>query len=120
MSPEVGFDFEPEPWIERAACRSVAQQRGDHDLFFEVSHRLEGRDLCFRCPVAHECLDYAQRLNIPFGMWGGLDADQRRHTENQYGPVSHARGRAGHTLALNELRSRANRNRNRKRRRDRR
>ena len=33
---------------------------------------------CARCPVESECLDYALRLRIDFGIYGGTTPPQRR------------------------------------------
>lgn len=121
MTPEAHvITLEPEPWIDKAACRGISVRRGNHDLFFEQASRSLGRGICLTCPVAGECLGYSQRYEIDHGMWGGLDPEQRQRVLHIYGPVTHPRGRAGHILALNEMRERANRTANRKRGRDRR
>ena len=69
-------------WELRAACRgrisvsffpSVGEspsQRSDREL---VAKRI-----CSRCPVRQECLEYALLVPEPFGIWGGLNEDDRR------------------------------------------
>jgi WhiB family transcriptional regulator, redox-sensing transcriptional regulator len=70
-----GFELEPTPWAVRAACAG-----GDPDLWFP--ERGESRQLakavCEGCPVRVECLDYAVRWRIVFGVWGGLSEGERR------------------------------------------
>jgi WhiB family redox-sensing transcriptional regulator len=34
--------------------------------------------ICAACRVLTECRDYALRTRQPFGVWGGLDEEQRR------------------------------------------
>lgn len=68
--------WEPSPaWFDRAACEGL-----DPDLFF--AERGESialaREICNGCPVQAECLDYALRHRITYGVWGGLSERQRR------------------------------------------
>ena len=75
-----------EEWKKRAACRGT-----DTSIFFpdpitkNVNARMvwvQARQICDKCPVKQECLDY----QIPFemvsyrydGMWGGLTPTERR------------------------------------------
>lgn len=34
--------------------------------------------VCAGCPVAWECLSFAQRHHIRYGVWGGKTADERK------------------------------------------
>jgi WhiB family redox-sensing transcriptional regulator len=34
--------------------------------------------VCAGCSVLEECRDYALRTRQPYGVWGGLDEEQRR------------------------------------------
>ena len=36
------------------------------------------RQLCRRCPVKSECLDFAMATNESFGVWGGTSERERR------------------------------------------
>lgn len=70
-------------WRPRAACRGL-----DPDTFFvsdDVENRAERREreaaakaVCARCPVVEECLAYALAAGERYGIWGGLNADERR------------------------------------------
>lgn len=35
------------------------------------------KNLCEGCPVKSECLTYALEANEPYGIWGGLTANER-------------------------------------------
>lgn len=67
-------------WRDRAACRGE-----DPELFFPVGRddvdRPEidaAKEICDRCPVLDECLDYALQTRQPEGIWGGLTSTGRR------------------------------------------
>jgi WhiB family transcriptional regulator, redox-sensing transcriptional regulator len=70
--------WEPEVnWREDAACTGV-----DSDIFFPASED-EGaseaaKAICEQCPVREACLQYALATNQAAGVWGGLDAGERR------------------------------------------
>jgi WhiB family redox-sensing transcriptional regulator len=34
--------------------------------------------ICARCPVREDCLDFALLTNQQYGVWGGMDEDERR------------------------------------------
>ena len=67
-------------WVRDAACRNSA-------LFVSAvlesesmrrDREAEAKRVCRRCPVRSECLQYALRVREPLGIWGGLDALERR------------------------------------------
>ena len=70
-------------WRPLAACRGL-----DPDMFFaseDVENRQERRDreaaakaVCARCTVVDDCLSYAIAAGERYGIWGGLNADERR------------------------------------------
>ncbi|HEX6523076.1 MAG TPA: WhiB family transcriptional regulator [Streptosporangiaceae bacterium] len=39
----------------------------------------EAKQICRRCPVRAECLAFATSNDERFGIWGGLDPDERRN-----------------------------------------
>lgn len=67
-------------WREQAACLSA-----DPELFFPVGNTGSALDqierakaVCARCPVTEMCLQYAMDTNQDYGVWGGLNEDERR------------------------------------------
>jgi WhiB family redox-sensing transcriptional regulator len=88
------------PWQERAACRGVGI-----DLFFPVGSTgpaadeiRRARQICAGCPVRQQCLDYALASGQQYGIWGGLDEQERRRLRQQLrkrGPGSVQAGDAG-------------------------
>jgi WhiB family redox-sensing transcriptional regulator len=77
-------------WLDLAACAGM-----DTDLFFpqeNIGGPQRGRgvsgekervkralDICRECPVRRECLLYAIELNCTHGIFGGMDAAERRN-----------------------------------------
>ena len=66
-------------WQERAGCAGE-----DTELFFppgageEFATRIEqAKQICRRCPVRAECLEYALTVPIRHGIFGGLDEVER-------------------------------------------
>ena len=69
-------------WQGKAACRGL-----DVQLFFgadeeQPSERefreAKAKAVCESCPVRRECLDYAVENSVRYGIWGGLDEDERK------------------------------------------
>lgn len=67
-------------WSDRAACLSA-----EPELFFPIGSAglavddvAAAKAICAGCVVVDECRDYALRSRQPFGVWGGLDEEQRR------------------------------------------
>jgi WhiB family redox-sensing transcriptional regulator len=76
-----GYD-EGGVWWESAACMTA-----DPDLFLipdgtmpREKRRLEAtaKETCARCPVIDQCLAEALRRGEQYGVWGGLNAKERR------------------------------------------
>jgi len=68
-------------WEDRAACMGMNAQ-----LFFGPDgERKEEREIreakakviCALCPVRAQCLDYALQNSIKYGIWGGLNKEER-------------------------------------------
>lgn len=68
-------------WQERAACAGTAML-----LFFgpdaetqaeQVARESEARAVYSSCPVQAECLAYALRHSVRYGIWGGLNERER-------------------------------------------
>lgn len=64
----------PTPWPQRAICPGE-----DPDIFFPVygDPGTRARQVCARCPVRVDCLEHALAKG-EWGIWGGLDQEQRR------------------------------------------
>ena len=67
-------------WEERGAC-----QQSDPELFFPVATRgpalrqlAKAKEVCERCPVQVQCLEYALQSGQSFGVWGGASEEERR------------------------------------------
>lgn len=67
-------------WIHEGACREESPE-----LFFPVgtsgpaqAQIAEAKAVCLRCPVRSECLGWALESGQEFGVWGGLDENERR------------------------------------------
>ena len=68
-------------WQYDGACRGV-----DPETFFspdaERGPRRRAREsaakaLCAVCPVVQECLNHALTVREPYGVWGGLNINER-------------------------------------------
>ncbi|MEA2023127.1 MAG: WhiB family transcriptional regulator [Actinomycetota bacterium] len=70
------FDAQ-EPWYEDAACASYPAE-----VFFPPgdapSEANAAIAICESCPVREECLSYALETAQAEGVWGGMDAGERR------------------------------------------
>ncbi|MGO1434822.1 MAG: WhiB family transcriptional regulator [Canibacter sp.] len=67
-------------WREQAACLNA-----DPELFFPVGNTGPALDqierakaVCASCSVTEMCLQYAMDTNQDYGVWGGLNEDERR------------------------------------------
>ena len=68
-------------WLERAACHGMDAPRffgPDHEARPEREIReAKAKAVCKLCPVRVQCLDYALRNSIRYGIWGGLNPEER-------------------------------------------
>jgi hypothetical protein len=64
-----------QPWMRQALCAQT-----DPDLFFSdsASQIEQAKAICRQCPVREDCLSQALQNKEEFGVWGGLDRDERR------------------------------------------
>jgi WhiB family transcriptional regulator, redox-sensing transcriptional regulator len=70
-------------WNQRAVCRGESAGLFAPMLALESAHfrqqrEMQAKRVCTQCPVRQECLAYALRVNEELGIWGGLDAAERR------------------------------------------
>ena len=75
------FTGGPGEWWEQAACRDR-----NAELFFHSDHErgpsramraAKAKAVCATCPVVALCLEYALAQPEPYGIWGGLDEQER-------------------------------------------
>lgn len=91
----LNLSFQPEPWMEDAKCyndEALAQWQRENreDQFFDDTYETRGRVVeakhrrerakayCLDCPVRSECLAFALRENIQYGIYAGTTARERR------------------------------------------
>lgn len=74
------YGTETQHWRRAAACRHT-----DTELFFPegtagpaLRQADQAKRVCMACPVRAECLGWALRHGVDFGIWGGQDPEQRR------------------------------------------
>lgn len=62
-------------WASQALCAQA-----DPYLFYSDSPNAiaQAKAICRRCPVRSECLAHAIKTREDYGVWGGLDRDERR------------------------------------------
>jgi WhiB family redox-sensing transcriptional regulator len=75
-----------EHWRTRAACRSE-----DPDLFFPVGvtgpaipQIAAAKAVCAGCPVREACRAFAITTHQEYGIWGGLDEEERREQRRRW------------------------------------
>lgn len=80
-------------WRHDAACRDV-----DPELFFPIGNTGpallqidEAKQVCHRCPVIEDCLQWALESGQDAGVWGGMSEDERRAAKRR---ASRIRARA--------------------------
>jgi WhiB family redox-sensing transcriptional regulator len=65
-------------WWDQAACRGkplawwFPESTGERGIYDAA------RQICRHCPVAADCLTYAEAYECTHGMFGGLTRDERR------------------------------------------
>lgn len=80
------FAFDPE-----RACRNVANK----NLFFPENQAGrktsdEAKAICERCPLKHECAEWAIKAPEDHGVWGALTANDRRKIRKRRGGAAAA------------------------------
>lgn len=78
------------PWQNFAECR-----KEDPELFFPIGTTgpamlqiEEAKQVCRRCQVREECLDWAVDMKQDHGVWGGMSEDERRAYKTRLGRVA--------------------------------
>jgi WhiB family redox-sensing transcriptional regulator len=70
------FDLDVAPdWRRDAACAGIRAI----NFFPERGESAAGaKAICAMCPVRPPCLEFALRINVSAGIWGGLSGRERR------------------------------------------
>ncbi len=70
----------PEAWMDYARCAET-----DPEAYFPEKGEptSPAKSVCRRCEVRTECLEYALKHNIRFGVWGGTSEKERRKLKRQ-------------------------------------
>jgi len=73
--PEVNIVFEKQAWMNKAGCKGYPTE-----WWFPERGGVykAAKEICERCPVRQQCLDYSLTLPNVIGIWGGLSGNQRR------------------------------------------
>jgi WhiB family redox-sensing transcriptional regulator len=67
-------------WKWDAACQGMGPNTFYLEVFKPKENKMRvqtARQICGKCPVQTECLDYALDNCIAFGIWGGLTPVER-------------------------------------------
>lgn len=76
QSPPVTEHDLARAWQEQAECAHYA---GRVDFFPARGESVrDAKAVCTICPVRNECLEFAMRLKVVHGVWGGLSERERR------------------------------------------
>ena len=65
-------------WMDAAACRTVEPELFFPEGFGLKEQRAEAKAVCASCPSRGVCLEEALANREEFGVFGGLDEDERR------------------------------------------
>jgi WhiB family redox-sensing transcriptional regulator len=69
-------------WMSDAACAET-----DPELWFPELDSLwrvrQAKNICDKCPVKQQCLDYAQKNAFKEGIWGGLSPTERHRLSKE-------------------------------------
>jgi WhiB family redox-sensing transcriptional regulator len=90
-SPDLSGPLRALPWADQAVCATT-----DPELWFpdkgavgyvtaDGTREHRAKAICRRCPVLEECREYAIEAAEPYGIWGGLSADERRALRRERG-----------------------------------
>lgn len=75
-----GIRAEIQSWEEEALCKNVSTE-----IFFSYhkSDIEKAKKTCSKCPVREECLLFAVNHNIFYGIYGGLDPEERKRVKRR-------------------------------------
>lgn len=68
-------------WQTLGACRGLQTTMFFHPEYERGDTRrrreTEAKAVCQRCPVIEQCRTHALKVHEPYGVWGGLSAEER-------------------------------------------
>jgi WhiB family transcriptional regulator, redox-sensing transcriptional regulator len=73
-------------WHDQALCKNYEPSVffGDDGIAMTYEDAEWAKAICRRCPVRDDCLDYALRNRIDYGVWGAMtEAERRRERTNR-------------------------------------
>ena len=74
-------------WRLNAACRGIDTARFYHPDNERGSSRArreaQAKAMCVQCPVVRQCLKWALDTREPYGVWGGMSAQERERLARQ-------------------------------------
>ena len=70
-NPDIFFPEDWDHWRDY-----LDRQKGGHTGMSAKARNL-AKEMCMRCPLRSQCLDYALEAKEPAGIWGGLTAFER-------------------------------------------
>lgn len=76
--PAVAIEWD-QTWIKFGNCTGVNSVELVVDFYDGTKNGIaKAKAVCAGCPVTSRCLDYALGTGQKWGVWGGLDEDERR------------------------------------------
>ena len=73
---------EEQEWKDDAACKGM-----DRNIFFPTigynQHSRAAIKICETCPVKRRCAEFAINNKIAFGIWGGLNPNERQQLKRR-------------------------------------
>jgi WhiB family redox-sensing transcriptional regulator len=74
-------------WMVRASCINVPQEEAEWFPTERTPLRLKQKaiNICLMCPVRTDCLEYALRHKIKYGIWGGANEQRRERMRRASG-----------------------------------
>lgn len=76
-------------WMKQAACKDQT----DVDWFDTGCGLQAAATICYSCPVANDCLEYAVTIDVEDGIWAGLWGDQLKAMKAARGRLRSAHAR---------------------------
>ena len=71
-------------WQQTGACRTAGTQSDFYPPMHterkqeRLARERRAKSVCAACPVQMQCLEYAIEADERYGIWGGLNQDERR------------------------------------------